>query len=328
MDHVLSESEIEALLEELDASNATQDPLARSSPKISGPFGVFDAKQKYERHVIAAPTDLDLDASLNSLDSISAGAYSQVTSSPNRCLLEGVNSSHWQSSPDTCCDPTDILSFSGSPLLNQEDSVDIDSNHTSTNPPTTDDIVFSNAVYSAIDKLDFQSQQSPFRSSSNAYFSPGSWEPAIISIPKLPSGPQTLSEQEKYLMHHYMNRVVHCFAVISNHKSPWKTQHLPRALQAAGELDVTGSTSRIRLALLRTLLSISAFVLSNEYRSHGQDEMAASWRQVASTLRSQAILLLQSAIETDLCSPGNPKYKEFLATMLSMITINVSMREA
>ena len=41
-------------------------------------------------------------------------------------------------------------------------------------------------------------------------------------------------------------------------------------------------------------------------------------------LRGKAIELLKKAVENDLDGKGVPKYKEFLATMLSMITINVS----
>ncbi|UQC75404.1 uncharacterized protein CLUP02_02058 [Colletotrichum lupini] len=72
-----------------------------------------------------------------------------------------------------------------------------------------------------------------------------------------------ISERERSLMHHYMHRVVNIFCVIDNAKSPWKTIHLPRAIQGAGELSVMGATSRIRNALRNALLSISAYYLSN-----------------------------------------------------------------
>ena len=129
--------------------------------------------------------------------------------------------------------------------------------------------------------------------------------------------------QERLLMAHYMNRVVNIFCVIDNAKSPWKTIHLPRVLQCAGELSFGGTTTRIRDALRKSLLSISAFYLSNDNRAHNRNAEAKSWGTAASRYRCDAIGLLKYAVETDLYADKRPKYKEFLATMLSMITINV-----
>ncbi|RHZ60128.1 uncharacterized protein CDV56_108443 [Aspergillus thermomutatus] len=101
---------------------------------------------------------------------------------------------------------------------------------------------------------------------------------------------------ERLLMEHYRNRVVNLFCVIDNAKSPWKNIHLPRVLQCAGEISFGGSTTRIH---------------------------AQKWGTIASRYRCDAIGLLKSAIESDLHGEERPKYKEFLATTLSMITINV-----
>ncbi|RAH81530.1 hypothetical protein BO86DRAFT_430933 [Aspergillus japonicus CBS 114.51] len=129
--------------------------------------------------------------------------------------------------------------------------------------------------------------------------------------------------RERLLMHHYRHRVVNLFCVIDNSKSPWKTIHLPRVLQCAGELSFGGTTTRIRDALRKSLLSISAFYLSNDHRAHHRLADAERWDTLASRYRCDAIGMLKYAVETDLYTDQRPKYKEFLATMLSMVTINV-----
>lgn len=130
--------------------------------------------------------------------------------------------------------------------------------------------------------------------------------------------------QERFLMWHYRERVINLFCVIDNAKSPWKTIHLPRVLQCSGELSFGGTTTRIRDALRNSLLSISAFYLSNEDRVHKRNDGATNWGTIASRYRCNAIGLLKCAVETDLYADEKIKYKEFLATMLSMVTINVS----
>ncbi|KXH62469.1 hypothetical protein CNYM01_04724 [Colletotrichum nymphaeae SA-01] len=149
--------------------------------------------------------------------------------------------------------------------------------------------------------------------------------PGISVSTELSKPPMTvISERERFLMHHYMHRVVNIFCVIDNAKSPWKTIHLPRAIQGAGELSVMGATSRIRNALRNALLSISAYYLSNVQVSENRLEIESKWMEAATLYRYNAIGLLKQAVEVDLHAPERPKYKEFLATMLSMITINVS----
>ncbi|KAM6536365.1 arginine metabolism regulation protein II [Fusarium falciforme] len=135
--------------------------------------------------------------------------------------------------------------------------------------------------------------------------------------------PYVVPGQERFLMDHYRNRVVNLFCVIDNGKSPWKTIHLPRVLQCVGELSFGGSTTRIRNALRNALLSISAFYLSNDHKTSEREDEAKRWGNVASRYRCDAIGLLKQAVESDLYGGERPRYKEFLATMLSMITINV-----
>lgn len=130
---------------------------------------------------------------------------------------------------------------------------------------------------------------------------------------------------EQLLMEHYRNRVVNLFCVIDNAKSPWKTIHLTRVLQCAGELSFGGSTTTIRNALRNALLAISAFCLSNDHRAGRRLEDARKWETIASRYRCDAIGLLKDAVQSHLHQEGRPKYKEFVATTLSMITINVGI---
>lgn len=141
----------------------------------------------------------------------------------------------------------------------------------------------------------------------------------VRSIPDI----SVISPQEQFLMSHYSNRVVNLFCVIDNAKSPWKTIHLPRVLQCVGELSLGATTTRIRNALRKSLLSISAFCLSNDHRTNNRSTEAEKWSIAASRYRCDAIGLLKYAVETDLYADNRPKYIEFLSTMLSMVTINV-----
>lgn len=149
------------------------------------------------------------------------------------------------------------------------------------------------------------------------------WEAASGAIIANPS--TSLPEQEQFLMYHYSHRAVNLFCVIDNRKSPWKTIHLPRALQSIGQLSISGSSSSIRNALRNALLSISAFYLSNDSKSRLCTDEAVRWTRKATMLRGRAIELLKDAVNNDFTSKSVPKYKEFLATMLSMITINVRL---
>ncbi|KAJ6005038.1 hypothetical protein N7540_012837 [Penicillium herquei] len=143
-------------------------------------------------------------------------------------------------------------------------------------------------------------------------------------VPRAPS-PSYLSSNERLLMHYYTTRVVHTFAALDSPKSPWKTFHLPRALQSAGEMAVQGTTCVIRSALRNTLLSISAFYLSKHMRCQSQIDEATKWETEAMHFHGTAMNLLNESVNARFTSPTRPKYKEVLATMLSMVSINVSI---
>jgi arginine metabolism regulation protein II len=150
---------------------------------------------------------------------------------------------------------------------------------------------------------------------------------SLQSLPSMPPVPKAsyLSDVERFLMYHYIHRVVNLFCVIDNQKSPWKLIHLPKALQSVGDLNISGSSSRIRDALRNALLSISAFCLSNDGTFRQCEDDAAKWAQNASRYRAKSIKLLKDAVEKDLHPASPTGYKEFLATMLSMVSINVSI---
>lgn len=134
-----------------------------------------------------------------------------------------------------------------------------------------------------------------------------------------------LSATAEFLLHQYCQRTMYLFCVVDHVKSPWKTIHVTKALQATGELTIRGSTSQIRESLISTLLAISSFFLANKNESQMQADQASTWRATASNYRIKAIELLRNAVESDFLGGSPPKYKEYLATTLSMITMNVSL---
>lgn len=142
-----------------------------------------------------------------------------------------------------------------------------------------------------------------------------------------PGSPHSDVDLDRFLMRHYAERVCHLFCVVHTAKSPWKTIHLPRALQSMGELSVTGKTTTVRSALRNALLSISAWYLSNDHHRHQNTELGQRWATVAAKYGYNAIAMLKQAVASDMYSSPKPKYKEFLASMLSMVTINVSGRQ-
>ncbi|KAF9873998.1 hypothetical protein CkaCkLH20_08370 [Colletotrichum karsti] len=88
-------------------------------------------------------------------------------------------------------------------------------------------------------------------------------------------------------------------------------------------MTIYGSTSTIRNALTSTLLGISAFFLSNDNSAACRTDEALNWRAAANRYRCRTIKLLRDAANNDFHSKSRPKYKDFLATTLSMITMNV-----
>lgn len=124
------------------------------------------------------------------------------------------------------------------------------------------------------------------------------------------SSPCSGQNLDHFLMRHYAERVCHLFCVIDTIKSPWKTIHLPRALQSMGELSITGKTTTVRSALSNALLSISAWYLSNDHHRHQNTELGRRWAGIAARYGYDAIAMLKRAVEVDMYSSPKPKYKE------------------
>jgi hypothetical protein len=136
--------------------------------------------------------------------------------------------------------------------------------------------------------------------------------------------PVNLSCQDRFLLYHYSQRVVNLFCVVGNPKTPWKLIHLPRVIQSVGDLSITGSVTQIRSALKSALLSVSAFCISNDHKNRQEIDKSDYWSNEAMLLRGKAIQHLKLAVEHDFRPEAAPRYKDFLATMLSMISINVN----
>lgn len=151
---------------------------------------------------------------------------------------------------------------------------------------------------------------------------------AFRSMVPQPLSAKYLSPKEYLLLQYYTTRVVHVFPALDSPKSPWVTFHLPRVLQSLGEITVRGTTSPVRAALRSTLLSISAFFLSKEMRSQLRSEESTKWETEAMHFHGCAMNILKGAVNAKSLSQERPKYKELLATMLSMVSINVSSIES
>jgi arginine metabolism regulation protein II len=129
----------------------------------------------------------------------------------------------------------------------------------------------------------------------------------------------------EYLLHHYTTDIVGLMTAVTTPKGPWKTVHLPRALQGCGEVAFRGTTSHARNALLHALLTISAYNLAAKHTTAGQASDAHSWREVALKHTARSLTYLKACLQSDCPISERGKYKEVLAAMLSMITIEVTV---
>jgi hypothetical protein len=125
------------------------------------------------------------------------------------------------------------------------------------------------------------------------------------------------------LLHHYINHVVDLMTVVSTPKGPWKSVHLPRALQGSAELAFMGKTSHACNALFHALLTISAYNLAANHSITGQELQAQHCREMALRFKAQSLTYLKAGLQSNCPITERGKYKEVLAVMLSMITIDV-----
>lgn len=128
----------------------------------------------------------------------------------------------------------------------------------------------------------------------------------------------------EHLLHHYVNHVVDLMTVISTPKGPWKSIHIPRALKGSAELAFTGKTSHACSALFHALLTISAYNLAANHSITGQDLQAQHYREMALRFKARSLTYLKAGLQPNCPVKDRGKYKEVLAVMLSMVTIDVS----
>ncbi|KAJ5316474.1 hypothetical protein N7476_006781 [Penicillium atrosanguineum] len=133
----------------------------------------------------------------------------------------------------------------------------------------------------------------------------------------------TLTAPVRRLLNHYHQHVLHLFSVLDNKHTPWRGFHLPQALQCIGELETIGHAPYRRRAMLHAILSISSHNLRNQYLRQGQVEIEQHWKTVASGHRFLAVKFLRKSTEDFAGKSTIVEYMEILASMLSMVTINV-----
>jgi arginine metabolism regulation protein II len=134
----------------------------------------------------------------------------------------------------------------------------------------------------------------------------------------LPSQSLVFTAQSRYLLDHYINRVIPIMTVVTHPKNPWRTIYLPRALSAVGDLISLGRTSSARNALLHALLASSAFNLKSRFPD-GSDAQK-HYFQLGVRLKSEAYIWLGDCLGRDL---SKQKYKDVVTAVLSMVTIDV-----
>lgn len=135
--------------------------------------------------------------------------------------------------------------------------------------------------------------------------------------------PTFLTVQVRFLLDHYYQHVLPIFSILENGNTPWRYFHLARSFQCSSEMEITGTSTAARKALLYAVLACSAYNLHNRYICQEQDDAAGCWARIAFDHRLQAVKCLRESAGTRDVASTNAEYKELLAAMLSMVTIDV-----
>ena len=137
----------------------------------------------------------------------------------------------------------------------------------------------------------------------------------------------------RFLLNHYVSQVTQVMSPMHIATAPWKTIHLPCAMNALGELSAFGATNDAKASLFYSLLAISAFHLDAMYYGsigegvvpNGTSYSKTDWGEVGQRYRDIAVTSLSKCIGSEGPSEGSKaKYKEILMALLSMVTIGVS----
>ncbi|KAL2842692.1 fungal-specific transcription factor domain-containing protein [Aspergillus pseudoustus] len=267
-----------------------------------GGFGVFDLSKSNFGH---ADTQLEVDV-----------AESPITGDQTTPPTQPLPTAHTDdgSPPQTVGGPSESLDgLSGPMSIDEFCAIQSFSNTLAPVPLANDGVL----TLDYLNEFDFDLQNN------SQYTQPDDWQINFSPVVPRPLSPEHVSGNERLLMHYYSTTLVHLFPVLDSPKSPWKTVHLPRMFQGTGEMVVSGSTSQILAALRNTLLSVSAFYLSKHKRLQSRSDEELKWRREAMHYHGTGMTLLKDSVNTRSTCTVRPKYKEFLATMLSMISINV-----
>jgi arginine metabolism regulation protein II len=127
----------------------------------------------------------------------------------------------------------------------------------------------------------------------------------------------------RLLLDHYSERIIDVMSMSPGQKAPWKTIHLPCAMEAFAEIIVHGQTRSVaKMALFYALLSISSFHIGSA--NDACDDRATYWQKKGAEYKQVSESYLRSALRGNMPKAARGKYKEVLMSVLSMVTIGVS----
>lgn len=139
----------------------------------------------------------------------------------------------------------------------------------------------------------------------------------------VPFRPSFITSQVRHLLDHYRQHVMCIYTMSDNENTPWHNIHIPRVFQGCTEMEVVGKSSPARSALLHAILSVSAYNLQNRHLLESRTDHARNWEEIGLSHRAQALNALRASASDPSPSWTSSQYKELLAAMLSMVTVDV-----
>lgn len=160
--------------------------------------------------------------------------------------------------------------------------------------------------------------------------------PLSVNLPMIQPS-QALKKVPKdafLLLEYYGSKMLFFFSPLPNQKPPWKIMHHPSVLETTGALLVDAPVKHAQLALLHSVLAISAFHLDwcaspNQPARIGSSRVGGGdtkshWWDIGQQFKQAAKTHLQVALQCEFSGPTKAKYKHILMTLLGMVTICVS----
>ncbi|KAJ9502973.1 arginine metabolism regulation protein II [Exophiala xenobiotica] len=154
----------------------------------------------------------------------------------------------------------------------------------------------------------------------------------------LPNGSPYLPSNVRFLLSHYTNHVIDSLSPLPQMKAPWRGIHVPCALAAYGELDISGQSGFARVSLLYSLLSLTCYHLSSLYElpssykpaedqttmSMEQAPNAQYWNSQGSKFRNIARTAFRKCLQAMRSDPAvKVKYKELFVSAMSLICTGI-----